>query len=147
MFAEHTQFNLGHIEPTAMFGRVVELQALCDSCGLRGVESLVQRSQLVGVEIVQHHTDQVGLRICMVHQPRHLMCEVLGRLTSGHFYMTLPSQGLGEHEQVASSASHILIVVTLHSSRLWWDARILVCYQLLGGLIEADNRASGIIIT
>ena len=145
MFAEHTQFNLGHIEPTAMFGRVVELQVL--RSGLRGLESLVQRSQLVGVEIVQHHTDQVGLRICMVHQPRHLMCEVLGRSTSGHFYMTLPSQGLGEHEQVASSASHILMVVTLHSSGLWWDGRILVCYQLLGGLNEADNRASGIIIT
>jgi hypothetical protein len=51
--AEDTQFNFGHVEPTAMLGRVMKVQAaqppLRFHWGKRGVE----QSRDIGVEIVQ----------------------------------------------------------------------------------------------
>src|SRR5690606_34503460 len=39
---QHTEFEFGHVQPTAMLGRVVNLEALPEPEGLRGWEGLVQ---------------------------------------------------------------------------------------------------------
>ena len=45
------ELDLGHVEPTAMLGRVMELQFLEDCMGFFRREGLVQRARLVGIEI------------------------------------------------------------------------------------------------
>ena len=46
-----------------MLGGVVELDLAGDGARLLGWERLVQRGRLVGVEVVEHHTDALGLGV------------------------------------------------------------------------------------
>jgi len=56
LFGQHTQFNLGHVQPRGMFGRVVKAQAVHNSIGLLFAEEL-------------HESDNDGCSSCPVlHQ-------------------------------------------------------------------------------
>ena len=61
----------------------MELQPFYDAPGLGGGEALgealLEGSGAVGVQIVQDHPDRLDLRVGLVHQPAHLMGEVLHR--------------------------------------------------------------------
>ncbi len=48
---EHGEFDLGHVQPRAVLGCVVDLQLLRQSPGLLRVERLVERRRVVGVEV------------------------------------------------------------------------------------------------
>ena len=50
---ENTEFDLRHIQPTAMLGRVVKLQPLGYAPGLRQRKGLIQRGLAMGVQIVR----------------------------------------------------------------------------------------------
>ena len=52
LVAEDTQFYLDHVQPTAVYWSVVEFQALGDAPRVGWLEGIVQRTQLVSVEIV-----------------------------------------------------------------------------------------------
>src|SRR5438067_12024333 len=41
--SQHREFNLGHIQPTAMFGRVMDLQFLREPSCLLGIKDLIAR--------------------------------------------------------------------------------------------------------
>ena len=58
--AEHAQLDLGHVEPTAVYWSVVELQTLGDVPRFERLERIVERTELVGIEIVQHHSDRLS---------------------------------------------------------------------------------------
>ena len=47
---QRAEFNLGHVQPTGVFGRVVKLQALGKAPSLTGGESHVQGCRTVDVE-------------------------------------------------------------------------------------------------
>ena len=49
---ENAEFRLCHIQPTAVPGRVVPLEPLDEAACFGGGEGLVQRSRLVGAEVV-----------------------------------------------------------------------------------------------
>jgi hypothetical protein len=49
---EHAEFDFGHIEPTAVFGGVVELETLGKSFSFGRSEGLVERTGMMGVELV-----------------------------------------------------------------------------------------------
>ena len=66
---EDAQFNLSHVEPTAMFGSVVKLQAFGYTTRFGWFKCFVQRTQLVSIEVVQHQTDHIGMRIGLVEVP------------------------------------------------------------------------------
>ena len=51
---EHAEFGFGHIEPTAVLGRVVPFETLGEPARLGGWKGFVERGGLVGVEIVLH---------------------------------------------------------------------------------------------
>jgi hypothetical protein len=53
--AQHAQLDLRHVEPTAVLGRMVDLQPFGDPPRPRRLERLVQRRQLVRVQVVHHH--------------------------------------------------------------------------------------------
>lgn len=63
---KNTQFNFRHIEPTAMFGSVVNLQFLSQTPGFLRFESLIETGLVVRVEVVHHQHDLYGLRIQLV---------------------------------------------------------------------------------
>src|SRR5207302_9938357 len=63
---ECAQFRLGGVQPAPVFGRVDQLDLLRYPQGLAGLERLIERTQLVGVEIVTDEGDALRLSIAPV---------------------------------------------------------------------------------
>jgi hypothetical protein len=57
--AKHTEFDFGHIEPTATSGRVMKFEAIRQTSGLFGWEGSIERCRVVGGEIVEHNHNDV----------------------------------------------------------------------------------------
>ena len=56
----------------------MKLQPFSDAPGFGWLKCFVERAGLVGVEVVHHQPDNLGIRVCLVHQPPHLVREVHG---------------------------------------------------------------------
>ena len=54
---EDVEFDLGHVQPTAVLGRVDELETIPQRFGGRGRKRLVERARAVSIEIVHHERD------------------------------------------------------------------------------------------
>lgn len=65
---QSAEFNLGHVEPTAMLGGVMELKAIRKAVGFLGFEGLVEGSRRVGIEIVENHDNDLCFRIIDIGQ-------------------------------------------------------------------------------
>ena len=113
MASKHAEFNLCHVDPRAILGRVVELQASGNPSGFGRLEGLVGRGDVVGVEVVQHHANHLSMRIGPVHQTLHLVSEIYRCASFGHLQVLPTPQRLKEHEQVPRSVALVLIVKTL----------------------------------
>ena len=96
----------------AVLGGVVELQPLRNPTGLWRRERLVQGRRTVRVQVVHDHPHHRGLRVSFVHQPTHLMGEVLHRAPLGHRHMTPARQRLTGQEQVADALPPVFVVLS-----------------------------------
>ena len=113
--------------------------------GLRSWERLVQGCRTVRVQVVHDHPHHRGLRVSFVHQPTHLMGEVLHGAPLGHRHMTPARQRLTGQEQVADALPPVLVVLPQRNSgpgRQRWPR---ISQQLGRGLVEAYHRPSGVI--
>ena len=106
------QFNFNHVEPRGVFGREVKLQLVQDPPCLRRWESRIEGSGCVGIEIVQHHADFLGVREMHVHQVAHTGRKIQFRALVGHFGVSPASPRLKHHEQIATSVALVFVVVT-----------------------------------
>src|SRR5438270_9893758 len=52
--SQHREFNFGHVEPTAVFRCVMDLQFFRQAPCLLGCEHLIERRRAMGIEIVHH---------------------------------------------------------------------------------------------
>ena len=120
---------------SAMFSQLpctgVELQALGDAPCFGWLEGIVQRAELVSVEIVQHQPYRLCVRVCLVNQPPHLMSEVHSSALLGHLDMSPASFRLTEHEQVSGAVPLVLVVISFNPTRLGPDGRSLIGHQAL----------------
>src|SRR5579859_7349765 len=142
---EHSQLYLGHVEPTAMFGGIVELELARDAARFDGGEGLVEGRQAMRVEIVEDHTDGGGLRKVAIDQVPHTVGKVLGCAPVGDVYMPPADLRLHEHEEVAGPLARVLIVVLRHRARPGREGLAHLAHQLIGALVKADIRTAGII--
>src|SRR5262249_2914754 len=131
--------------PAAMFGRVVKLQALQQPVGFRRRERLVQGRRRMGIEIVHHKANDLGIRIIAVDQQTHTLCKVAFGAAVGHLDMPPPLARLKEHEQVARPLALILVIVALRRARLREGGCPHFLYQLGGGLVHIYHRIARII--
>src|SRR6266568_2768476 len=60
---KNADLDLGHIQPTAMFGRVMHLQSLPDALRFLRGKRLVEAGCSMCVKIVHHQTDHARLGI------------------------------------------------------------------------------------
>ena len=139
LIAQDAQLYLGHIQPTAVYWSVMELQALGDASCFGWLEGIVQRAQLVSVEVVQHQPYRLCVRVCLVNQPPHLMSEVHSSAPLGHLDMPPASFRLTEHEQVSSAVSLVLVVISFHPTRLGADGRSLIPNPPMDGVRTAEG--------
>ena len=74
---QYAELDFRHIQPSAVLGRMVKLQPFGNSPGLGSRERFVQRRLAMGIQIVQNHSNHRDLRVGLIHQPAHLVGEVL----------------------------------------------------------------------
>ena len=74
---EDTEFQFGDIEPTAVLRGVMNLQALRQTPGGLRIEGFVERTRLMGVEVIADQPDAVGLGILDLQEVSHLLSRVL----------------------------------------------------------------------
>ena len=142
---QYAELDFRHVQPTSVLGGVVELQPLRNPPGLWRRERLVQGRRTVRVQVVHDHPHHGGLRVSFVHQPTHLMGEVLHRAPLGHRHVTPARQRLTGQEQVADALPPVLVVLPQRNSgpgRQRWPR---LGQQLGLGLVKADHRPSGVI--
>ena len=70
------EFDLSHVEPTAMFGSGMDVSFIGDSFRLRRIKGFIKRSFGVGIEIVHHQTDFLSMRITLINKFSYKICPV-----------------------------------------------------------------------
>jgi hypothetical protein len=119
--AQHTQLYFSHIEPTAMFRCVVKLQSPEHASGLCGLKRLVQRSRFVGIEMVQHHTDDLCRGISLIDQPLHLVPKIRHGALGRHCNVPPASLRFADDKEVAGAMALVFVVVALWLAWLRWQ--------------------------
>lgn len=128
---EKTQLGFGHVQPAAVLGGIVDLEALDQAARFGGREGLVQRSWAMGVEVVLHQDDFVGGREVNVREVGERLGVVDRRTPIGHFHMP-PTLERGEHhEQIGGAVAFIFIVKPRRPTRLHRHRHARLGNQLL----------------
>ena len=142
--AEHTELDLGDGEPTAVLGGGMDVEFVPDPLGFGRRERLVEPGRVVGVEVVEHQGDALGIRKVDVDQLAHHLGEVDPGAVVGDLDLAPPQQGRGEQEEVGGAAALVFGVVATRMAGDQRQRRLDLADQLLAGLVKADQRASGI---
>src|SRR5438067_3371553 len=143
---KNTDLDFGHVQPTAMFGRVVELDSLQDAPGLGWLKGLVKGRGRMSIEVILHDTNIFGLRIDRIYQPSDAVGVVdLGAMLR-HLDMTPASGGVDEEKQVGRAQPLILVIYPLWLSRLYrlWGPHVrLGCDEFF---VKADARVAWVVL-
>ena len=147
MSAEDAELNLRHVEPAAVLGSVVKLQAFAYLPSLIGPEGLVERSGFMDVQVVQYHPNLFCFWVSFIDQPPHLVGKVNHNHGAPFSHRHVPpvGQGLRAHKQVAGPITFIFIVKSFTSAAPGRDGSFLLCYQLLGSLVGIDDWPLGVV--
>src|SRR5262245_53193772 len=132
------QFDLGHVQPTAVLGRVVDLQAGGDPSRLLGREGLVERSQGVDVQVVQHQHDPLCLGVVHLDQLSDQFGPVVASAPLGHLHPSPPRERLEEDEEVGRAAPDVLIVLAGGLARFHWQRFSSMAVEFFALLVQAD---------
>src|SRR6185369_6137063 len=142
---EDTEFDFGHVEPTPMLGCIVKLQLLPNAVRLCRGKGLIERGELVDIEIVQDYPDHLGLGVALIDQPLHLVSEVLHGTLCRYRHVPPPRLGLTEEKEIAGAVAFVFIIIARCLSGLDWQRLAGLPNQLFTGFIKIDLRAQGII--
>src|SRR5215210_4774825 len=115
--AEGAQLNLGHVQPRAVLGGVVDLEPVGEALGLLGRERLVERGRGVGVELVHDQDELVCLAVAPVHQVAHEARPVLTPAPVGDRHLAPAAERLEGREQIGGTVAHVFAVVAFGQPR------------------------------
>ena len=142
---KHAEFGFGHVEPTAVLGRVMPFEALDEPARLGRGKGLIERGWLVGIEIILHQHDfhRVGkMRVGQI--PEHVGI-IDGGVAVGDLDMSPAFQRREHHEQIGDAIAFVFVIVPRWLSKFGRDRRARLDDQLLRGLVEAHERALRIV--
>ena len=143
---QDVEFDLGHVQPTAVLGCVDELETVPERLGLVRREGLVERPGSMRVEIVHHQGDPGGVLVAYGDVAQEL-CPVDLGLALGHLGHALAGEGFCGHEDVACPAACVLVVVSRRLSGTPGDRHPRLADQLPGRLVHADDGEGRIVGT
>src|SRR5258708_7444020 len=142
---KNADLDLRHIEPTAMFGRIMHLQSLPDALRFLWRKRLVEAGRRMGVKVVHHQADHARLRIDLIDQPVHRLSKIQPGALLGHFDTAASGQRFDEHKQVRRPQA---LVLTVRALRVAWLHRqrltdlSMHCQRLF---VKTDLRSGWII--
>ena len=92
-------------------------------------------------KIVEHHTDPFGLRVVLIDEIAHALCEVDARALVGDLGMSPGAIHVYEHEDIRRAVAHVLVVDSSGLPGLGPNRDTRFADQLPGCFIEADDRS------
>src|SRR5437763_2822143 len=114
---KNADLDLGHVQPTAVFGRIMELDALQDAPRFWRREGFIQGRSGVRVQIILHDAHVVSLWIDLIHQPANAVGVVnLGAMLR-HLNMTPAGKRLEAEKQIARAQPFLFLIYPLVLSR------------------------------
>src|SRR5215210_5644969 len=138
--SEHRELDLGHVQPRAVLGGVMDLQLGSDAPCLGRGERFIQGGGGMGVEVVHYQNDSLGIGIVDVDQLLYEMRPVQLRPPLGDADVTPAGQGFGDDEEVGRPLALVLVVVTGRPSRADGEWLPHLSHQLLALLVQAHLR-------
>ena len=99
-----------HVQPTAVFGGVVELHSLQQPSGFRRLESFIEGGPAMGVQVVQHQTRLKGVWIAHVQDLAQTESPVNHRAPLTHEYFPPTAERLNEQNLTAHTFPFVLMV-------------------------------------
>src|ERR671926_837939 len=145
MALQDTQFDFGHIQPTAVLGRVMQFELLQNPPRFCGGKGFIERGGFVGVEVVQHDPNPLRFRIPDIDQPAHVLGKVQHRALCSDSNMPPASLRFTEQKEVARPVTLVFIVIAGRRARFGGQRHPGLRNQLLTGFSKVDLRARGII--
>src|SRR5215210_208156 len=142
---EHRELDLGHVQPRAELGCVVDLQLRSDAPGLGRDERFIQGGWGMGVEVVHHQHYSLGLWVVDLYRLLYAVRPVDLGPPLGDADVTPAGQGLANDEEVGRPLTFILVVLAGRPSRGSGKWLSNLCEKLLALLVEAHLREALIV--
>src|SRR6266496_5864328 len=143
--SEDAQLDFGNVQPAPMFGRMMNLQSFHKSPRFRWWKRLVERGELVGVQVIADEDDPLGIRIIDVQQLLDLFGPVDFGSSFSDVYLSPARQGLSEHEVCGCAIALILEIDSLRLALLGRNGLSGFPNQLGRLFIHADHRNLSIV--
>lgn len=136
---QDTDLDFGHVEPTGVFGRVVQLDPAQQHGGGLLTEDLIETGAKVCVQIVQDQVDLLGSRVNLLEQSADEIHEVHLGAPAGHFHDSPFALGFHGDEEVTGSRSFVFIILLGGRPGPQGQARARIFQQLLALLVNAHD--------
>lgn len=133
---EHAYFDLGHVQPTGVLGRVVKFQLPQQPSCKGWLECLIQRSRFMGVEIVLNYSNDFSLWVSLIHQPFDEIGIVYGGTPLGHCHVPKTTLWFDQHEQVSRPITFVFVIFSPGFTRLGWQGWSNFLVQLLALFVQ-----------
>jgi len=133
--SQKRELDLGHVQPRAVLGGVMNLQLTSDTPRLGRDERFIQGGGGMGVEVVQNEHDLLGLGVVEVDQLLYAMRPVELRPPLGDADVTPAGQGLRNDEEVGRPRTLVLVVLTGGPSRTGGKRLSHLAHELLLALL------------
>jgi hypothetical protein len=98
--SQGSTFDLGHVQPTAMQRRVMDLQFGRQATRLGGREGLIQSGRGMGRQIIHHQDDLLGRGRMDIDHLLHEMRPISAGFLLAHLDHTFASQGFASQKEV-----------------------------------------------
>ena len=142
---KYSNFYLGHIEPTSVFGRVYPANASHQTFGFGWLESLVQSTRPMGIEVILHQPDFLALSVGVIHQLLYNRRVVLSGTLFTHHYLSPAPFWLDRHEQIASTFALVFVVYFLDTAFALSEGTVRTRKQIINFFIQTYDRTLGIV--
>ena len=74
--AAPAEFDLRHVEPTAVFGGIMDREFIRDAFRLRGIKCFIQRGCGMGMQIVHHQTEFLHVGRMLINKFLDKVCPI-----------------------------------------------------------------------
>ena len=150
-------FELNHVEPGGIFGRVMDLEAGRQRAGLGGGQVLVKDGVGVGVAVVLDQHDFLGPWVGGGQGP-HKAAVIRARAPGGDFHQALARVRLEGGQQTGRALAHVGAAFPPGTARFGGllpsgglrrhgrQRRNGLAVQHTGPLIEADDRKTRVVV-
>jgi hypothetical protein len=124
----------------------MELHPLQNAACFRWRKGFVEGGRGVGVQIILHQANVLGVRIDLIDEPAHDFGVVLHGALGSHLDVPAARKWLHQHKQVACAFAFVLVIHALGLAWLDGNRRLYIGMQHHRFLIQADRRVLWVIL-